>query len=71
MASATVIAPTATQADGFATALMVLGADDGLALAEQWNLGAMTLTRDDGGGFVEERNALFPEPVDASASAEP
>jgi thiamine biosynthesis lipoprotein len=70
-ASATVIAPTATQADGFATAIMVLGAREGLALAEQWNLGAMTLTRDEGGGFVEERNALFPEPVDEPASAEP
>jgi thiamine biosynthesis lipoprotein len=63
MASATVIAPTAAQADGFATALMVLGAREGLAFAEQWNLPAMTLTRNEGGGFTEERNALYPEPV--------
>lgn len=63
MASATVVAPTATQADGFATALMVLGPEQGLALAEQWKLGAMTLVRSADGGFVEERNGLYPEPV--------
>lgn len=63
MASATVIAPTAAQADGFATALMVLGARDGLALATSWNLGAMTLTRTADGGLTEERNALYPEPI--------
>ncbi len=63
MASATVIAPTAAQADGFATTLMVLGAREGLAFAEQWNLPAMTLTRNENGGFTEERNALYPEPV--------
>lgn len=70
MASATVIAPTAAQADGFATALMVLGAREGLAFAEQWNLPAMTLTRNAEGGFTEERNALYPEPL-AAAQAEP
>jgi len=63
MASATVIAPTATQADGFATALMVLGEDAGLALAEQWKLPAMTLTRTEDGGLREARNALYPEPL--------
>ena len=66
MASATVIAPTATQADGFATALMVLGAEQGLAFAEQWKLAAMTLTRNEGGGFTEVRNALYPEPLAAA-----
>ncbi|MFO0691025.1 MAG: FAD:protein FMN transferase, partial [Myxococcota bacterium] len=63
MASATVIAPTATQADGFATALMVLGPEQGLALAEQWKLGAMTLVRTADGGFSEARNTLYPEPI--------
>ncbi|MBY0398664.1 FAD:protein FMN transferase [Myxococcota bacterium] len=70
MASATVIAPTATQADGFATALMVLGPEKGLALAEQWKLGAMTLLRGADGGFAEERNALYPEPITDERAAE-
>jgi thiamine biosynthesis lipoprotein len=64
MASATIIAPTATQADAFATAVMVLGAEEGLALAEQWKLAAMTLTRNADGGFTEARNSLYPEPLD-------
>lgn len=71
MASATVIAPTATQADGFATALMVLGPEQGLALAEQWKLGAMTLLRTADGGFVEERNSLYPEPIGPEEPARP
>jgi thiamine biosynthesis lipoprotein len=71
MASATVIAPTATQADGFATALMVLGSKEGLALAEQWDLGAMTLTRRGDGQLVEERNALYPEPLDLATAGAP
>lgn len=64
MASATVIAPTATQAAAFSTTLMVMGAKDGLALAEQWNLGAMTLARAAAGSLHEERNALYPKPLD-------
>ncbi len=63
MASATVIAPNVATADAWATAVMVLGPRDGLALTEQWNLAAMTLSRTDGGGLREERNSLFPEPV--------
>ena len=68
MASATVIAPTATQAAAFSTTLMVMGAKHGLALAEQWNLGAMTLTRADAGSLREERNALYPAPVDPAGA---
>ena len=63
MASATVIAPNAATADGWATAVMVLGPGDGLALTEQWNLPSMTLSRTNDGGLREQRNALFPEPV--------
>lgn len=69
MASATVIAPTATQAAAFSTTLMVMGAKDGLALAEQWNLGAMTLARAEAGSLREERNALFPKPLDPAVPA--
>ena len=56
--------PTATQADAFATAVMVLGAEEGLAFAEQWKLAAMTLTRNADGSFTEARNALYPEPLE-------
>ena len=63
MASATVIAPDAATADGWATALMVLGPEAGLALTEQWSLAAMTISRAEDGGLRERRNALFPEPV--------
>lgn len=62
-ASATAIAPTTTEADGWATTLMVLGAPEGLALAEEWGIGAMVLIRDDGGELVERRNALFPTTI--------
>lgn len=68
MASATVIAPTATQADAFATALMVLGPEEGLALAEQWKLGAMTLVRKADHDFVEERNDLYPKPLEGGSA---
>ena len=71
MASATIIAPTATQADAFATAVMVLGADEGLALAEQWKLAAMTLTRNADGGLTEARNALYPDPLDPALDPVP
>lgn len=67
MASATVIAPNATQADAFATAIMVLGSEQGLALAEQWQLAAMTLTRAADGSLHEARNALYPEPAQNEA----
>ena len=62
-ASATVIAPSATEADAWATTLMVLGADEGLTLAEQWGLAAMVLIRDGDGRIVERANALFPQPA--------
>ena len=67
-AAVTVVAPSTTQADAWATAIMVLGAEDGLALAEQWRIGAMALLRDEDGGIVELRNALFPETRAATTS---
>jgi thiamine biosynthesis lipoprotein len=62
-ASVTVIAPSTTEADAWATAIMVLGVPEGLDLAEDWGIAAMALTRDAAEGFVAHRNALFPEPV--------
>jgi thiamine biosynthesis lipoprotein len=60
-ASATVIAGTATEADAWATTMMVLGDPEGLDLAEQWELGAMVLVRGEDGSILERRNDLFPE----------
>ena len=60
-ASVTVIATTATIADAWATALMVLGPDPGLELATQENLGAMLLVRETDGAISSHANELFPE----------
>ena len=59
VASATVLAATAMEADAFATALMVLPPADGLRLAEREGLAARLLVRA-GGGFVERTTADFP-----------
>lgn len=58
-ASATAIAPNAVVADAWATALMVLG-EEGFALAEYENVGAMLMFRDAEGRISTRRNALFP-----------
>lgn len=63
-ASATVIAKTATVADAWATTLMVLGEDEGLALAEAHHIAALLLARDENATITERRNALFPEPIE-------
>lgn len=60
-ASATVVAASATEADAWATALMVLGDPEGLALATQWEVGALLLLRGEDGEILERRNADFPE----------
>ncbi len=60
-ASVTVLADTATEADAWATALMVLGECEGLALAEERNIAALILIRNEDGSVVERRNALFPD----------
>ncbi len=50
-ASVTVIAKTCAEADGWATALMVLGVDAGAKLAQQRGLDALFLMRDDSTGI--------------------
>jgi thiamine biosynthesis lipoprotein len=45
LASVTVIAPSTEEADGWSTALMVLGADDGFELAKKLGLSAFFITR--------------------------
>jgi FAD:protein FMN transferase len=46
VASVTVIAPTCTDADAYATALMVLGAEAGCEHAGRWGLDALFVTRE-------------------------
>ncbi|MEM9839530.1 MAG: FAD:protein FMN transferase [Pseudomonadota bacterium] len=45
-ASVTVLAPTAAEADAWATALLVLGAEEGLTLAEEEGLAALFISRE-------------------------
>jgi FAD:protein FMN transferase len=59
LASATVVDQMAVRADSLATALMVLGPDDGMALAEQLGLAALLLVRNDDGGFEERMSPQF------------
>ena len=53
LAGVSVIAERAMQADALATALMVLGPDAGMALAERLALPALFLSRGAGGGVIE------------------
>jgi thiamine biosynthesis lipoprotein len=59
LASVTVIDELAVRADAFATALMVLGPDAGMALAERLNLAALFLVREAEGGFLERTSSRF------------
>ena len=60
LASVTVIDPLAVRADAFDTALMVLGADDGIALATKLNLAALFIERTND-GFSERATRRFEE----------
>ena len=46
LASVSVLAPTSAQADGWATAMMVLGEKDGMAIAKKHNIAIFMLVRD-------------------------
>jgi thiamine biosynthesis lipoprotein len=58
LASVTVIADTAAYADGMTTALMVLGPEEGLALAISRNIAALFLVRSPS-GFTEHATPAF------------
>ena len=58
LASVTVIAPTCMRADAMATALMVLGPEQGLALAEREGLAVYMLLRVPD-GFEAHQSAAF------------
>ncbi len=56
LTSVCVLAPSAARADAYATALMVLGPVDGLALAGRLGLAALFIERDTAGGGFRERS---------------
>jgi thiamine biosynthesis lipoprotein len=58
-ASVSVIDELCVRADGLATALLVLGPDDGYALAESRGIPALFLIRDGNGGFSRRATAEF------------
>ena len=53
VASVTVIHPQAMYADAYATTIMVLGGDAGLALAERLSLAVLVIEKGADGAFVE------------------
>lgn len=59
LASATVVAADCAFADAMATALMVLGPERGLALAEAQGLAAYFIVRTPGGGFADRATRAF------------
>ena len=61
-ASVTVVARTCAEADAWATALMVTGPENGLALAARQGLSALYLMREDDGGLrARGRGSPFAE----------
>jgi thiamine biosynthesis lipoprotein len=58
LASVTVIHESCMEADAWATALTVLGPEDGMALAEELGLAAYFIIRSDE-GFVEQSSSAF------------
>ena len=58
LASVTVVAPTALAADGYATALLVLGPEAGMRLAERLRLAALFVMGSQGGGGVSNTAAM-------------
>lgn len=58
LASVTVIAETCAFADAFATALDVVGPDEGIRIAEEWNIPVFMIIYSDN-GFQERSNESF------------
>ena len=61
LASASVIDASCMRADALATAIMVLGPEEGMALARRLGLAALLLVRNDRGGFDEHTTPRFDE----------
>lgn len=62
LVAVSVVAATSMEADGVATALIVMGAEKGRALAEQENIAALFITKE-GNEFVEYRSTAFERQV--------
>lgn len=60
LTSVTVLSDTAMKADAWATALMVLGEEEGYKIAEQQQLAAFFIVKTDQ-GFVEKETSVFSE----------
>ena len=58
LASVTVLAPNGMRADGLATALLVLGPKKGMALANERNIAAYFIMRENGGFVAKSSNAF-------------
>ncbi len=61
LASVSVIASTCAEADAWATALMVLGPEEGFTFAATHNLAALFLVREGNGNFLEKTTPEFEE----------
>jgi thiamine biosynthesis lipoprotein len=59
LASVTVLHPSTAAADAWATALMVLGPEEGLALARRLDLAALFITRSTDGSLLESATPAF------------
>lgn len=59
LASVTVLAPTTLTADGYATAIMVMGPEKGMAFAERQGLAVFMIVRDGEGRLAERYNDRF------------
>ncbi len=68
LASVTVFHPSSMTADGLATAIMVMGAEKGLALAKKHNLAIYLIIRD-GDKFVSKMSPAFEPYLDADKVA--
>jgi thiamine biosynthesis lipoprotein len=66
LASVSVVAELCVVADGLATALEVLGPDEGYALAVEQGLAALFLVRDDSGVISEHATPAFEALIDAN-----
>ncbi|MEO1368059.1 MAG: FAD:protein FMN transferase, partial [Acidobacteriota bacterium] len=70
VASVSVVAPTCMRADALATALMVMGEDEGFELAEREGVAALFLVRD-GESFAEKTTTEFQSRFPAGPAGSP
>lgn len=73
LASVTVLHPSTTVADAWATALTALGPEEGFAIADKEGIAAYFIARQSDGSYVTRRSPTFPElldPADKSGANE-